>query len=205
MRFHRRCWRRGSESNRRRRLCRPLHDHSATPPGAASGARSADRSNEKGEPPQWAFGSPLEISGAGKESRTPDLNLGKVALYQLSYSREAAENYTEIGPGRPTPRLRRHSPKYRAAADHTALRRRVVVGRTMHEAAIVPNDELPWQPPMLVREVLVHHELVDFLDQGSPFVIGHAEDVLRVIAEEDTLPPRFRMRADDGMVDGGRR
>ena len=26
-------------------------------------------------------------TGAGKESRTPDLNLGKVALYQLSYSR----------------------------------------------------------------------------------------------------------------------
>jgi hypothetical protein len=26
-------------------------------------------------------------SGAGKESRTLDLNLGKVALYQLSYSR----------------------------------------------------------------------------------------------------------------------
>ena len=26
--------------------------------------------------------------GAGKESRTPDLNLGKVALYQLSYSRK---------------------------------------------------------------------------------------------------------------------
>ncbi len=26
--------------------------------------------------------------GAGKESRTLDLNLGKVALYQLSYSRE---------------------------------------------------------------------------------------------------------------------
>ena len=28
----------------------------------------------------------MEI-GAGKESRTLDLNLGKVALYQLSYSR----------------------------------------------------------------------------------------------------------------------
>ena len=27
-------------------------------------------------------------AGAGKESRTLDLNLGKVALYQLSYSRE---------------------------------------------------------------------------------------------------------------------
>ncbi len=30
-----RLWRRGSESNRRTRLCRPLHDHSATPPGWA--------------------------------------------------------------------------------------------------------------------------------------------------------------------------
>jgi hypothetical protein len=28
-----------------------------------------------------------ENHGAGKEARTPDLNLGKVALYQLSYSR----------------------------------------------------------------------------------------------------------------------
>jgi hypothetical protein len=31
--------------------------------------------------------------GAGKESRTPDLNLGKVALYQLSYSRM---NYNKL-------------------------------------------------------------------------------------------------------------
>jgi hypothetical protein len=29
-------------------------------------------------------------SGAGEESRTLDLNLGKVALYQLSYSRIGA-------------------------------------------------------------------------------------------------------------------
>jgi hypothetical protein len=29
----------------------------------------------------------LQKYGAGKESRTLDLNLGKVALYQLSYSR----------------------------------------------------------------------------------------------------------------------
>ena len=29
------------------------------------------------------------VSGAGDESRTRDLNLGKVALYQLSYSRIA--------------------------------------------------------------------------------------------------------------------
>jgi hypothetical protein len=33
------------------------------------------------------IGLPLE-DGAGKEARTPDLNLGKVALYQLSYARE---------------------------------------------------------------------------------------------------------------------
>ena len=30
-------------------------------------------------------------SGAGNESRTRDLNLGKVALYQLSYSRGGSE------------------------------------------------------------------------------------------------------------------
>jgi hypothetical protein len=29
----------------------------------------------------------LSVSGAGNEARTRDLNLGKVALYQLSYSR----------------------------------------------------------------------------------------------------------------------
>jgi hypothetical protein len=34
-------------------------------------------------------GLPHENFGAGDESRTRDLNLGKVALYQLSYSRIA--------------------------------------------------------------------------------------------------------------------
>jgi hypothetical protein len=32
-------------------------------------------------------GFPSYLTGAGEESRTLDLNLGKVALYQLSYSR----------------------------------------------------------------------------------------------------------------------
>ena len=32
--------------------------------------------------------------GAGDESRTRDLNLGKVALYQLSYSRVESRNYS---------------------------------------------------------------------------------------------------------------
>jgi hypothetical protein len=38
--------------------------------------------------------------GAGKEARTPDLNLGKVALYQLSYSRaEPRRNCRAVKPG----------------------------------------------------------------------------------------------------------
>ena len=32
-------------------------------------------------------------SGAGNEARTRDLNLGKVALYQLSYSRKLQPAY----------------------------------------------------------------------------------------------------------------
>jgi hypothetical protein len=43
-------------------------------------------SDKKGK--QWL---PFLESGAGKESRTLDLNLGKVALYQLSYSRKYAD------------------------------------------------------------------------------------------------------------------
>ena len=71
-------WRRGSESNRRPRLCRPLHNHSATPP-----EERLRRLPDEGRK-----------FGAGDESRTRDLNLGKVALYQLSYSRATAQNYS---------------------------------------------------------------------------------------------------------------
>ena len=36
-------------------------------------------------------------TGAGNESRTRDLNLGKVALYQLSYSRiDEIQDYRDI-------------------------------------------------------------------------------------------------------------
>jgi hypothetical protein len=40
--------------------------------------------------PNEYFRTSLPESGAGDESRTRDLNLGKVALYQLSYSRTAS-------------------------------------------------------------------------------------------------------------------
>ena len=69
-------WRRGSESNRRTRSCSPLHNHSATAPG---------------KPGFWLLLSGgierLGEIGAGNEIRTRDPNLGKVVLYQLSYSR----------------------------------------------------------------------------------------------------------------------
>ena len=70
-------WRLRSESNRRTRLCRPLHDHSATQPF------SLGTSIEGGAPPSID-----DVPGAGNETRTRDPNLGKVVLYQLSYSRE---------------------------------------------------------------------------------------------------------------------
>ena len=38
----------------------------------------------------------FSYSGAGKETRTPDPNLGKVMLYQLSYSRNMEMHYREF-------------------------------------------------------------------------------------------------------------
>src|SRR6185437_17151434 len=83
------CWRRGSESNRRTRLCRPLHNHSATPPARTSeGKRPGELMRHGGN---RSSGFPREKLGAAEESRTLDLNLGKVALYQLSYCRDELE------------------------------------------------------------------------------------------------------------------
>jgi hypothetical protein len=70
-----RFWRRGPESNRTNRICNPGHNRFATAPNL--------RFDKKGKRLLPFFAE----SGAGKESRTLDLNLGKVALYQLSYSR----------------------------------------------------------------------------------------------------------------------
>src|SRR5438445_6100037 len=94
-------WRRGSESNRRPRLCRPLHDHSATPPYARD--QKQRRISKRAVP---------RNSGAGDESRTRDLNLGKVTLYQLSYSRESRRKF--YGPF-PLRSSRRRSPSARGA------------------------------------------------------------------------------------------
>ncbi len=72
-----RYWRRKPESNRRTRICNPLHNHSAIAP-------VLQEKRKRGIGRCFLF-----VFGAGDESRTRDLNLGKVALYQLSYSRGA--------------------------------------------------------------------------------------------------------------------
>ena len=61
-----RIWRREPESNRHRRICNPQHNHFAIAPEFHCF--------------QWNI-------GAGNEIRTRDPDLGKVVLYQLSYSR----------------------------------------------------------------------------------------------------------------------
>jgi hypothetical protein len=79
-------WRRGPESNRPTRICNPVHNRFATAPCPASRATvSREPTGRKRE----ASASLCFCPGAGDESRTRDLNLGKVALYQLSYSRVA--------------------------------------------------------------------------------------------------------------------
>ena len=134
-------WRLRAESNRRTRLCRPLHDHSATQPlqgafllsvffrdcgvGAVPVHRlgrilmywhtprfCARRPDTSDRPALAEKSGLLETplvsycilirrqkkprsnrglkTGAGNEIRTRDPNLGKVVLYQLSYSRKRA-------------------------------------------------------------------------------------------------------------------
>ena len=54
-----------------------------------------DRPNNQNRPPRrWkasAAGGLVRVHGAGDEIRTRDIYLGKVVLYQLSYSRVTAE------------------------------------------------------------------------------------------------------------------
>ena len=41
----------------------------------------------------WAYLAPNELNGAGDRPRTGYLNLGKVALYQVSYARSAEDRF----------------------------------------------------------------------------------------------------------------
>src|SRR5690606_16003901 len=80
----------------------PASSAMTSAPGAMcasdNAADDARRAYEKSDPKVAFFvashrgGMPVDaVSGAGNETRTRDLNLGKVALYQLSYSRLGGE------------------------------------------------------------------------------------------------------------------
>src|SRR5690348_3687196 len=99
MRVRREGWRPRSESNRRTRLCRPLHDHSATWPSVVNTRQLNDVASKK-QKPRRSEVSFME-SGAGNETRTRDPDLGKVVLYQLSYSRASRTSYDLQGPCQP--------------------------------------------------------------------------------------------------------
>ena len=73
-------WRREPESNRPTRICNPVHNRFAIAPYLRLQVQLKRESH--------AF---PEKTGAAEESRTLDLNLGKVALYQLSYCRAETE------------------------------------------------------------------------------------------------------------------
>ena len=80
-------WRLGPESNRGTRLCRPLHNHSATQPRVFGFATALTKKPRLVRDHDRGFLAKPQKFGAGNETRTRDPNLGKVVLYQLSYSR----------------------------------------------------------------------------------------------------------------------
>ena len=92
-----RIWRRGPESNRAERICNPVHNRFATAPWVkreypphrrlVRTPSQTNRSRTAKRKRALRLQGPSSGYGAGNEARTRDLNLGKVALYQLSYSR----------------------------------------------------------------------------------------------------------------------
>ena len=82
-------WRRDPESNWANRICNPGHNRFAIAP-----YRQKKPIVEKIMGKQKSFPNKF---GAGKEARTLDLYLGKVSLYQLSYSRKKrSPHYSDI-------------------------------------------------------------------------------------------------------------
>jgi hypothetical protein len=65
-----------------------LHNRFAIAPHQSAGGLHPILRQKNGKPSasRFSFDASKKF-GAGEESRTLDLNLGKVALYQLSYSR----------------------------------------------------------------------------------------------------------------------
>lgn len=81
-------WRRGAESNRADRICNPVHNRFATAPSSASRRHMSDEADSM---KKGSLGFPFCCSGAGEESRTLDLNLGKANPLP---QQRATPNYT---------------------------------------------------------------------------------------------------------------
>ena len=121
-----RIWRRGSESNRRPRLCRPLHNHSATPPPEK--ALNVRPDTKKGKPAGFSLDCPGGIGA--RNSQTPDLDFGKASgtghdsphhgnernfsLFCVVHRAVPTSVHTRAGRRAMTPRLTRVAPPGRA-------------------------------------------------------------------------------------------
>src|SRR5690348_3104215 len=90
------------------------------------------------------------------------------------------------------------------APNDALLGRRIVWRRTVHHAAIVPDQEFARLPAMFVRQIGVRRESVQLVDQHAPFRVRQPDDVFGVIAEEQALAAGLGMRAYYRMVDGRR-
>ena len=75
----------------------------------------------------------------------------------------------------------------------------------MHQASVIPYQQLAGFPAMFVSEIGMHGERVQCLDQRPSLGVTHADDVFGVIAEIQTVTKRFGMRPDHWVVDGRRR
>src|SRR5689334_22382961 len=78
--------------------------------------------------------------------------------------------------------LLRHLTQNRTPAYHTALARGIVLGGTMHYTAVVPDDELPRNPAVLIGEIRMHRQLVQLVDQRPTLSVVHAQHMFGMIA-----------------------
>src|SRR5258705_1202743 len=81
---------------------------------------------------------------------------------------------------------------------------RIVAGRLVVGAAIVPDDDVSLAPAVAVLALGLDHKPGQLVDQRVALLLLEAldaEDLARI--EVQPLPPRLRMDADDGMEDGG--
>jgi hypothetical protein len=115
-------WRRESESNRRRLLCRPLHDHSAIPPGMTAGASLLRRPGKrKGRAAILNRALPGAIWSGKRVSNSRPQPWQGCALPTELFPRRTALNYSVNAPPVKTERTR--TPSMQARAQHARHRR----------------------------------------------------------------------------------